>query len=170
LNGITVLAKQNLLVVICNFFTGIHALYFYALLYNPISNIVYRINPVYQNSTSLSNEIKKNCSFLVHISKKYALLNSLTLSVRLSVRLYPVNQKNHSGSRSAGAHRRGPANIFFSNPRKTSIQLLLEAQQHKKYAQTTPLDDDVSSLFVFAFSFFASYKGILAFAKQNLPF
>jgi hypothetical protein len=30
--------------------------------------------------------------------------------------------------------------------RKTSIQLLLEAQQHKKYAQTTPLDDGVSSL------------------------
>jgi hypothetical protein len=38
--------------------------------------------------------------------------------------------------------------LFFSpNPRKTSIQLLLEAQQHKKYAQTTPLDDGVSSLF-----------------------
>jgi hypothetical protein len=25
----------------------------------------------------------------------------------------------------------------------------LEAQQHKKYAQTTPLDDGVSSLFLF---------------------
>jgi hypothetical protein len=35
--------------------------------------------------------------------------------------------------------------FFFPNPRKTSIQLLLEAQQHKKYAQTTPLDDGVSS-------------------------
>jgi hypothetical protein len=33
------------------------------------------------------------------------------------------------------------------NPRKTSIQLLLKAQQHKKYAQTAPLDDGVSSLF-----------------------
>jgi hypothetical protein len=30
----------------------------------------------------------------------------------------------------------------------------LEAQQHKKYAQTTPLDDGVSSLFLFLFSFF----------------
>jgi hypothetical protein len=60
-----------------------------------------------------------------------------------------MNSKNQSGSRSAGAHRRGPADffLFFPNPRKTSIQLLLEAQQHKKYAQTTPLDDGVSSLF-----------------------
>jgi hypothetical protein len=40
-----------------------------------------------------------------------------------------------------------PIFVFFLNPRKTSIQLLLEAQQHKKYAQTTPLDDGVSSLF-----------------------
>jgi hypothetical protein len=40
-----------------------------------------------------------------------------------------------------------PIYVFFPNPRKTSIQLLLEAQQHKKYAQTTPLDDGVSSLF-----------------------
>jgi hypothetical protein len=38
--------------------------------------------------------------------------------------------------------------IFFRNPRKTSIQLLLEAQQHMKYAQTTPLDDGVSYLLV----------------------
>jgi hypothetical protein len=30
----------------------------------------------------------------------------------------------------------------------TCMQLLLEAQQHKKYAQTTPLDEDgVSTLF-----------------------
>jgi hypothetical protein len=51
----------------------------------------------------------------------------------------------------AGAHKRGPANFcfFFPNPRKTSIQLLLEAQQPKKYAQTTPLDDGVSSLLFF---------------------
>jgi hypothetical protein len=57
-----------------------------------------------------------------------------------------INQKNHSGSRSAGAHRRGPAD-FFPNSRKTSIQQLLEAQQHKKYAQTqtTPLDYGVFS-------------------------
>jgi hypothetical protein len=39
----------------------------------------------------------------------------------------------------------GAEPIFFPNPRKTSMQLLLEAQQHKKYAQTTPLDDGVSS-------------------------
>jgi hypothetical protein len=39
-----------------------------------------------------------------------------------------------------------PIFVFFPHPRKTSIQLLLEAQQHKKYAQTTPLDDGVSSL------------------------
>jgi hypothetical protein len=38
--------------------------------------------------------------------------------------------------------------FFFPNTRKTSIKLLLEAQQHKKYAQTTPLDDGVSSLFI----------------------
>jgi hypothetical protein len=41
-----------------------------------------------------------------------------------------------------------PIFFFFPNPLKTSIQLLLEAQQHKKYAQTTPLDDGVSSLFI----------------------
>jgi hypothetical protein len=29
----------------------------------------------------------------------------------------------------------------------------LEAQQHKKYAQTTPLDDGVSSLLFFVFCF-----------------
>jgi hypothetical protein len=40
-----------------------------------------------------------------------------------------------------------PIFFFFPNPPKTSIQLLLEAKQHKKYAQTTPLDDGVSSLF-----------------------
>jgi hypothetical protein len=45
----------------------------------------------------------------------------------------------------------GTQPIFFPNPRKTSMQLLLEAQQHKKYAQTTPLDDGVSSLFTFVF-------------------
>jgi hypothetical protein len=44
-----------------------------------------------------------------------------------------------------------PIFFFFPNPLKTSIQLLLEAQQHKKYAQTTPLDDGVSSLFNDAF-------------------
>jgi hypothetical protein len=36
--------------------------------------------------------------------------------------------------------------FFVPNPRKTSIQLLLEAQKHKKFAQTTPLDDDISYL------------------------
>jgi hypothetical protein len=40
----------------------------------------------------------------------------------------------------------GAQPIFFPNPRKTSIQLLLEAQQHKKHAQTTPLADGVSYL------------------------
>jgi hypothetical protein len=45
-----------------------------------------------------------------------------------------------------------PIFVFFPNPRKTSIQLLLEAQQLKKYAQTTPSDDGVSSLlFLFLF-------------------
>jgi hypothetical protein len=43
----------------------------------------------------------------------------------------------------------GAQPIFFPNPQKTSIQLLLEAQQHKIYAQTTPLDNAVSSLFFF---------------------
>jgi hypothetical protein len=41
----------------------------------------------------------------------------------------------------------GAQPIFFPNSRKTSIKLLLEAQQHKKYARTTPVDDVVSSLF-----------------------
>jgi hypothetical protein len=40
----------------------------------------------------------------------------------------------------------GPSR-FFSQIHGKSIQLLLEAQQHKKYAQTTPLDDGVSYLF-----------------------
>jgi hypothetical protein len=44
-----------------------------------------------------------------------------------------------------------PIFFFFPYPLKTSIQLLLEAQQHKKYAQTTPLDDEVSSLLYFFF-------------------
>jgi hypothetical protein len=39
--------------------------------------------------------------------------------------------------------------FFFPNSRKTSIQLVLEAQQHKKFSQTTPLDDGVSSLFMY---------------------
>jgi hypothetical protein len=43
--------------------------------------------------------------------------------------------------------------FFFPNPRKTSIQLLLKTQQHKKYAQTTPLDDGVSSLFIIEFTY-----------------
>jgi hypothetical protein len=43
--------------------------------------------------------------------------------------------------------RSQPIFWFFPNSLKTNIQLLLEAQQHKKYAQTTPLDDGVSSLF-----------------------
>jgi hypothetical protein len=47
-----------------------------------------------------------------------------------------------------------PIFVFFSNPWKTSIQLLLEAQQHKKYTQTTPLDDVVSSLFFPTLFFF----------------
>jgi hypothetical protein len=34
--------------------------------------------------------------------------------------------------------------IFFPKSTKTSKQLLLEPQQHNKYAQTTPLDDGVS--------------------------
>jgi hypothetical protein len=38
---------------------------------------------------------------------------------------------------SAGAHRRGPL--------KTSTQ---QFWKHKKYAQTTPLDDEVSALLV----------------------
>jgi hypothetical protein len=42
--------------------------------------------------------------------------------------------KNHNSSR------------FFPKSTKTCIQQLLEAQQHKKYAQITPLDDGVSSL------------------------
>jgi hypothetical protein len=48
--------------------------------------------------------------------------------------------------------------IFFPNPRKTSIKLLLEAQQHKKYAQTTPLDDGVSSLLIFYLFFLIVLK------------
>jgi hypothetical protein len=39
----------------------------------------------------------------------------------------------------------GAQPIFFSLIHEK--QLLLEAQQHKKYAQTIPLDDGVSSLF-----------------------
>jgi hypothetical protein len=46
-------------------------------------------------------------------------------------------------------HLEKPNRFFFPNPWETSIQLLLEAQQHKKYAQATPLDDGVSSLFSF---------------------
>jgi hypothetical protein len=66
----------------------------------------------------------------------------------LIVRLEIIIQKNHSGSRSQLGLIGGAQPIyFFLNPRKTSIQLLLEAQQHKKYAQTTRLDDEVSSLF-----------------------
>jgi hypothetical protein len=58
----------------------------------------------------------------------------------------------------------GAQPIFFPpNPRKTSIQLLLEAQQHKKYAQTTPLDDGVSSLFKFEVIYFYDLR------IKNLP-
>jgi hypothetical protein len=44
-----------------------------------------------------------------------------------------------------------PIFLFFPNPLKTRIQLLLEAQHHKKYAQTTPLGDGVSSLLSFEY-------------------
>jgi hypothetical protein len=59
-----------------------------------------------------------------------------------------------------------PIFVFFSHPRKTSIQLLLEAQQHKKYAQTTPLDDGVS------FLLFINFKGSNSKAVlfQNISF
>jgi hypothetical protein len=42
--------------------------------------------------------------------------------------------KKYSGSRSAGAHRRGPANFFVPNPRKTSILLLLEQEICSNYS------------------------------------
>jgi hypothetical protein len=63
----------------------------------------------------------------------------------LIVRLKIINQKNHGGSRFTEVHRRGRAD-FFPKSTKKSIQLLLKAQQHKKYAQTTPLDDGVPFL------------------------
>jgi hypothetical protein len=56
--------------------------------------------------------------------------------------------------------------IFFPNPRKTSIQLLLEAQEHKKYAQTTPLDVGVSSLLIF----FSSFQFYFFYGKSLLFF
>jgi hypothetical protein len=61
--------------------------------------------------------------------------------------------------------------IFFPNPRNTSIQLLLEAQQHKKYAQTTLLDDGVSSLLIYElfiridFAVFNQFKSLNLFLK-----
>jgi hypothetical protein len=49
----------------------------------------------------------------------------------------------------------------------------LEAQQHKKYAQTTPLDDGVSSLFVIIFQNIQNNKckkKIMAFiSKLTFP-
>jgi hypothetical protein len=50
------------------------------------------------------------------------------------------------------------------------MQLLLEAQQHKKYAQTTPLHDGVSSLFilgVFFSSFFLYFDGLDLLVEQG---
>jgi hypothetical protein len=38
--------------------------------------------------------------------------------------------------------------FFLPKSTKNKYKLLLEAQQHKKYAQTTPLEDGVSSLFI----------------------
>jgi hypothetical protein len=55
-----------------------------------------------------------------------------------------------------------PIFFFFPNPLKTSIQLLLKAQQHKKYAQTTPLDDGVSSLLFFEFVYMMRIINIIA--------
>jgi hypothetical protein len=48
-----------------------------------------------------------------------------------------INQKYHSGSQSltSWSSQAGPSQFFFPNPQKTSIKLLLEAQQ------ITPLDD-----------------------------
>jgi hypothetical protein len=40
-----------------------------------------------------------------------------------------------------------PFLVFFPNPRKTSIKLLLEAQRIKKYAQSTPSNRVSSFLF-----------------------
>jgi hypothetical protein len=47
------------------------------------------------------------------------------------------------------AYRWGPADFFPQiHEKQVPIQLLLEAQHHKKYAQTALLDDGVSSLFL----------------------
>jgi hypothetical protein len=61
-----------------------------------------------------------------------------------------------------------PIFFFFPNSLKTSIQLLLKAQQHKKYARTTPLDDGVSSLFQVAFIIFSIFKS--SFYEQSQIF
>jgi hypothetical protein len=62
----------------------------------------------------------------------------------------------------------GAQPIFFPNPRKTSIQLLLEAQQHKKYAQTTQLDDGVSSLFVLSIIIYSTKHFICCWCKKKI--
>jgi hypothetical protein len=50
----------------------------------------------------------------------------------------------------------GAQPIFFPQIHEKQVlkQLLLEAQEHKKYAQTTPLDDGVSFKIVFKFQIF----------------
>jgi hypothetical protein len=59
----------------------------------------------------------------------------------------------------------GAQPIFFPNPRKTSIQHFWKP--NRKYAQTTPLDDGVSSLFIFILINQARYH---AFEKVKFAF
>jgi hypothetical protein len=64
-------------------------------------------------------------------------------------RLEIINQKNHSGSWSAGAHRRDQA-VFFSQIHEKQVYnyfLKPNSKRNMLKPQTTPLDDGASYLF-----------------------
>jgi hypothetical protein len=62
----------------------------------------------------------------------------------------------------------GQLGLRLPNPRKTSLKLLLEAQQHKKYAP--PLDDGVSSLFLMKSSNYEFMIGLQGLGFLLTPF
>jgi hypothetical protein len=61
----------------------------------------------------------------------------------------------------------GPSYFFSPKTTKKRIQLLLEAQQHKNYAQTTPLDDGISFLFIILSHFTNFRKFKRKFQKEE---
>jgi hypothetical protein len=78
------------------------------------------------------------------------------------VRLEIINQKNHSGSRSVEAHRRGPADFFSQIPEKQVYNYFWKPNS------TTNMLKLLQSLFEFEFVAVLAVVVILNFIIQTL--